>query len=89
MIYLLSVSGIIIFVTALKVLLEPNPDQNKTLDTVNLKKLNNDILSIYKRKASVSELKNILLVIKKYKEQYKKYPHENDLQRIIIKYKEY
>ena len=87
MIYIIVSVSIILLIILLKFLIN-NTHQDKDCNSLNLKKINKEIIFIYKRKASVSEMKNILLVIQKYKEQYKMYPHKNDLKRIIIKYKE-
>lgn len=54
----------------------------------NLGKLIKFIEKLYYRKPSKSELYNIIQVIKKYQDQYKYFPHEKDLKRIVLKYKE-
>jgi hypothetical protein len=87
MVYILLSLLVILFFFLIRFLQKDN--SSKGSNVLNLKKINKEIFAIYKRKASVSEMKNILLVIQKYKEKYRMYPHENDLKRIIIKYREY
>ena len=67
--------------------LYPYEEDNIKIGNFNKKSFMREIELLYKRKPYPQEIHKILKVMQLYKEEYGAYPPPEDLERIILKYK--